>query len=47
MAPWKQWLVAPQAVSSCVTIAGKAQWLCVLEGRWQFGALAAVAFCHE
>jgi len=46
MAPRKQWIVAPQAVSSCVTVDGMAQWLCVLDGRWQRKALSAVALCH-
>jgi len=31
MAPWKQWLVAPQAEYACVTVAGMAQWLCWLQ----------------
>jgi len=46
MAPWKQWLVAPQAASSCVTVDGMAQWLCALEGRWQTKVLSVVALCH-
>jgi len=39
MAPWKQWFVAPQAASFCVTVDGVAQWLCELDGRWQRKAL--------
>jgi hypothetical protein len=46
MAQLKQWLVAPQAASSCVTVDGMAQWLCVLGGRWQKKALSVGALCH-
>jgi hypothetical protein len=46
MAPWKQWLVAPKAASSCVALDGMAQWLCVLEGRRKGRALSAGALRH-
>jgi len=38
--------VAPKAANTCVTVVGEAQWLCVLEGRWQRKALSAEALCH-
>ena len=47
MAPWKLGLVAPKAASSCDTVVGMAQWLCVLEGRWQRKALSAGALCPQ
>jgi len=37
MAPGKKCLVAPQAAAFCVTVAGVAQWLCLLQidgGGW-------------
>ena len=46
MAPCKQWLLAPKAASSCVTVVGMAQWLCELAGRWQRKALSAGVLCH-
>ena len=46
MAPWKQWLVAPQAARSCVTVGGMAQWLCVFDGRLQRKVLSWGALCH-
>jgi hypothetical protein len=39
--------VAPQAASSGVTVAGMAQWLCVLESRWQGKAPGMDALSHD
>jgi hypothetical protein len=45
MVRWKQRLVAPQAVPTCVTETG-AQWLCIVPHRCQRKALSRAKLYH-
>ena len=46
MATRLKWLLAPQAVCSCVTVGTVAQWLRLLDCKWQREALAVGNLCH-